>query len=276
MDPSCKISALFQSRPRHHDEPGISAHLRPVVPVGGAVYPCAPRQDLCCRDCRRTDRCRQAGRVCPGPGADPCDGHQGRAGARLSPAGAGATGRQGRAMEVQPRHADHRCAGARLRAGGRRPVALRDRGGVFAGPAEYADGRQPDSRRLGQFHHRTAGGHRRRHRFPAYRAGPQGRFAGHPPRSRIRRAGAAVAVRFFADRRGLQPEHGRRRRQRGDRTAGRQADLSDRSGRHSARPERPGQRDRPGTDAARAPRSCWPRCPIRCSRPIRRSICNMR
>ena len=37
---------------------------------------------------------------------------------------------------------------------------------------------------------------------------------GDPPRDRHRRAGAAVAVRLFAHRRGLQPDDGRRRHQR--------------------------------------------------------------
>ena len=45
---------------------------------------------------------------------------------------------------------------------------------------------------------------------------------------------------------------------------------------HPARSGRSGQRHRPGTDAGRRRRSCWPHCPIRSSRPTPRSICSMR
>ena len=68
-------------------ESRLSAHLRAVVSHGGAVHPRVPRQDLRGRDRRRADRRRQARLVRAGPGDPAGDGHQARAGARLSAAG---------------------------------------------------------------------------------------------------------------------------------------------------------------------------------------------
>ncbi len=63
---------------------------------------------------------------------------------------------KGHAAQLLARHAHHRLGGARLRAGGRRPAALRDRGRLQPGPAEHADGRLDGARDLGQLHHRAA------------------------------------------------------------------------------------------------------------------------
>ena len=63
-------------------------------------------------------------------------------------------------------------------------------------------------------------------------AGAQGRRGRHAACDRRRRHGAAVAVRLFAHRRGVQPDDGRRGHQRRHRAAGRQADLPDRGAGH--------------------------------------------
>ena len=114
-----------------------------------------------------------------GPGADPEHGRQGGAGARLPPAGERAAQGQGPRGEVLARHAHHRRSGARLRAGGRRPAALRDRGRLQHGPAQHADGRLDHPRHLRQLHHRAPGGHRRRRRLPPFGPGAQGRRRRH-------------------------------------------------------------------------------------------------
>jgi amino-acid N-acetyltransferase len=75
---------------------------------------------------------------------------------------------------------------ARLRAGSRRPAALRDRGRLQPGPAQHADGRLHGARDLGQLHHRAAGGHRRRRRLPALGPGAQGRRGRHQPHAGLR------------------------------------------------------------------------------------------
>ena len=79
---------------------------------------------------------------------DPEHGREDRAGARLSPAGQRAAPGQGPRRQVFARHAHHRRGGAGLRAGGRRPAALRDRGGLQPGPAQHADGRLHRARDL--------------------------------------------------------------------------------------------------------------------------------
>ena len=122
---------------------------------------------------------------------------------------------KGHAARFSPRHAHHRRGGARLRPGGRRPAALRDRGGVLARAC-------------------------RTRRWPTPRcawcratSSPRGRWASSTASTsctaasvrkvdaaairrahRHRRDGAAVAVRLFAHRRGLQPDDGRRGHQR--------------------------------------------------------------
>ena len=89
--------------------------------------------------------------------------------------------------------------------------------------------------------------------FSAQRPGAQGRRGRHPPHDRHRRDGAAVAVRLLADRRGLQPDDGRSRDQRGHRAAGRQADLPDRDPGHPrktwATPDSPIDTELPLADA---------------------------
>ena len=121
---------------------------------------------------------------------------------------------KGHEAQVLARHAHHRRSGARLRPGSRRPAALRDRGRLQPGPAEHADGRLHGARDLRQLHHRAAGRRGRRRRFPAFGPGAQGRCRRHPPRARLRRHGADVALRLLAHRRGLQPDDGRSRDQR--------------------------------------------------------------
>ena len=59
---------------------------------------------------------------------------------------------------------------------------------------------------------------------------------GDPARDRHRRDGAAVAVRLLADRRGVQPDDGRRRDEHGDRAAGRQAAVRHRGAGHPRGP----------------------------------------
>ena len=110
---------------------------------------------------------------------------------------------QGPRVALQPRPAHHRRGRARLRAGGRRPAALRDRGGVLAGPAEHADGQRHRARRLGQLPHRAAGRHRRRRRLHAQRRRAQGR--------RARRSGArSTSARWCCCRRSASRRPARR------------------------------------------------------------------
>ena len=137
-------------------EPRLSPHLRALVPRRGALRARLSRQDLRRRDRGRADRRGQAQPVRAGHGDPARDGHQARAGAWLSAAGHRAAARQGPDVEVQPRPAHHRRGGARLRAGGGWPVALRDRGRVLAGPAEHADGQRDGARGVGQLPHRAA------------------------------------------------------------------------------------------------------------------------
>ncbi|CAA9386347.1 MAG: N-acetylglutamate synthase, partial [uncultured Ramlibacter sp.] len=207
-------------------------HLRAVVPLGGAVHPHAPGQDLRGRDRRRGDCGGEATEHRPGPGADPEHGRQGGAGARLPPPGQRAAEGQGPRCEVLAWHAHHRRSGAGLRPGGRRPAALRDRGGLQHGAAEHADGGFHGAGDLRELRHRAARRHRRRRGFPAFGPGAQGRRGWHPAHAGTRRHGAAVPLRLLAHRRGLQPDDGGSGHQRGHRPAGRQAGVPDRDPRH--------------------------------------------
>ncbi len=104
---------------------------------------------------------------------------------------------------------------------------------------------------LGQLHHRAPGGPDRRRGLPAFRPGAQGGHRRHPAHAGHGRAGADFAVRLFAHRRGLQPEHGRRGHLGGHGAAERQADLPHRSAGHPRR--------QPTTRRARSTPSCrWP------------------
>ncbi len=254
-------------------EPRLPAHLRAVVPHGCAAHPRLPRQDLRGRDRRRADRRRQARLVRPGPGDPAGDGNQDRPGARLSAAGRRAAAFEGPRRAPQPWPAHHRRGRARQRAGGCRPAALRDRGGVLARPAEHADGQRDRPRRLGQLPDRAAGRRRRRRRLHAQRRRAQGRRGGDPARDRHRRDAAALAVRLLADRRGVQPDDGRRRDQHGDRAAGRQAALRHRGPGHPRRSRpTPSRRSTPSSPWP-TPKSCSPRCRRRCCRPTPRSTC---
>ena len=101
---------------------------------------------------------------------------------------------KGHESRYQPGPAHHRRGRSRQRAGGGRPAALRDRGGVLAGPAEHADGQRHRPRGFGQLPDRAAGGHRRGRRLHAQRRRAQGRAAA------IRRAidiGAMVLLSPF-------------------------------------------------------------------------------
>ena len=136
----------------------LQLHLRPLVPLGGALHPHAPRQDL--RGRRWPAKPIAAGKlqnIAQDLALIQSHGREDRAGARLSAAGQRAAARQGPRGALFARHAHHRRGGARLRPGGRRPAALRDRGRVQPGPAEHADGRLHGARDLGQLHHRAAG-----------------------------------------------------------------------------------------------------------------------
>ena len=83
------------------------------------------------------------------------DGHQARRSCTASGRRSTSSSRQAaQASRIQPRPgASPIAGGTRLRAGGRRPVALRDRGRVLAELAEHADGQCDGARRVGQLPH---------------------------------------------------------------------------------------------------------------------------
>jgi amino-acid N-acetyltransferase len=177
--------------------------------------------------CRRGHCGGQAAQHCAGPGADPEHGRQDRAGARLSPAGERAAARQGARGPYSHgmRITDSVALDCAQEAAGQlryeieaafsqglpnTPMAgstVRVISGNFitARPVGIVDGVDFSTRAWCARWTWRASAH-----------------AGHG------RAGAAVAVRLLAHRRGLQPDHGRSGHQRGHCAAGRQADFSDR------------------------------------------------
>ncbi len=259
-----------RAHPPRADVHRLPLHLRALVPLGGALHPRLPRQDLRGRRwrARRSPRASCSAfaqdlaliqsmgvKLVLVHGFRPQVNEQLRA--------------KGHAARYSPRHAHHRRGGARLRPGGRRPAALRDRGRLLAGPAQHADGQRHGARDLGQLPHRAAGGHRRRRRFPAQRAWCA--RSTRPASARAIDIGALVLlspVRLLAHRRGLQPDHGRRGHQRGHRAAGRQAAVPDRGARHP-RATRSDAETARSTPSWRwpTPSACWPRCPRRRSPP---------
>ena len=119
---------------------------------------------------------------------------------------------------------------------GSRPAALRDRGRLQPGSAQHADGRFHRARDVGQLRHRAT----RWASSTAWTSSIRAWCARWTwPASTARWTWARWCCcrrSVFAHRRGLQPDHGRGRHQRGHRPAGRQADVRDRDRRHPRAP----------------------------------------
>ena len=167
----------------------VPSHLRPLVPLGRAVHPRLPRQDLRGRAGRRADRGGQAQRLRAGPGDPARDGHQAGAGAWLSPAGERAaarprdTRRASATASASPTRVALDCA---QEAAGQ--LRFEIEAAFSQGPAQHADGQRHRARGVGQLPHRAAGRHRRRRRLHAQRRRAPSRRRDHPARHRQRRA----------------------------------------------------------------------------------------
>jgi amino-acid N-acetyltransferase len=141
--------------------------------------------------------------------------------------------------------AHHRQRGAGLRPRGRGSTALRNRSGFQPRPAQHPHGRCHGAGDVGQLHHRPPGGRGRWGGLPTFGRGAQSGRARHHPNPARGGGGAALALWFFADGRGLQPHHGRSRHLGGLRLASRQIDFCDRNPRHPGAPQDPAGEDNP-------------------------------